>query len=98
MHLKSTLLLLLLVAQQLVAQGQNPTLSGYIRDAKTGETLIGATVSVKEKPGTGAATNAYGYYALSLPAGTYTFLYAYLGYETAEQKVVLKEAQKLNVS
>ncbi len=92
------LLLLLLVAQQLVSQGQNPTLSGYIRDAKTGETLIGATVSVKEKPGTGAATNAYGYYALSLPAGTYTFLYAYLGYETAEQKVVLKEAQKLNVS
>lgn len=98
MQLKSSLLLLLLFAVQLVAQGQNPTLSGYIRDAKTGETLIGATVAVKEKPGTGAATNAYGYYALSLPAGTYTFVYAYLGYETAEQKVVLKEAQKLNVS
>ena len=43
------------------------TVSGYITDGTSGETLIGAGVLVEEsarKTPTGAVTNAYGYYTL----------------------------------
>jgi len=40
---------------------QNFTVSGTLKDASNGEDLIGATVFVKEKPGTGAAANTYGF-------------------------------------
>jgi len=53
--------------------------SGYVRDAATGEELIGANVAVLEK-GTGTITNTYGYYALSLEPGFYTLVYSYVGY------------------
>jgi hypothetical protein len=52
---------------------QNFTLSGYIKDANTGEALIGAAVAVSGAPARGTVTNVYGYYVLSLPAGTYDF-------------------------
>jgi hypothetical protein len=48
------------------------TISGIISDAETGETMIGATISVKELPATGTITNAYGYYSLTIPKGEYT--------------------------
>jgi hypothetical protein len=65
------------------------TLSGHIRDAATGEDLIGATVYVVELK-TGTTANVYGYYALSLIPGKYTFQFSYIGYETQEFVVDLK--------
>ena len=70
-----------------VHAGQLITLSGYIRDAKTGEDLIGATVSVKEFSGRGTVTNSYGFYSLSLPSGQYQITAQYMGYELLTQKV-----------
>ena len=55
------------------------TLSGYITDAATGETLIGATVWA-ESLSQGVATNVYGFYTLTLPTGTYEVRVSYLGY------------------
>ena len=60
------------------------TLSGTIKDSNTGESLIGATVTVVELPNTGTTTNEYGFYSLSIPSGTYNFNVSYLGY--ADQK------------
>lgn len=59
------------------------TLSGHIRDAETGEDLIGATIFVKELK-TGTTTNVYGFYSLSLVPGEYTFQFSYIGYQTTE--------------
>ena len=55
----------------LAAKSQDHSLSGTVKDASNGETLAGSTVLLK---GTtrAAATNAYGFYSLSAPAGTYT--------------------------
>jgi outer membrane receptor for ferrienterochelin and colicin len=72
------------------------TLSGYIKDANTGETLIGANVSVAE--GQGTVTNTYGYYSLNLPANKYQVRFSYLGYESQLKEVDLTEATRLNVS
>jgi hypothetical protein len=71
------------------AGDQGYSVSGYIRCAKTGEVLISANVAVIEL-GTGASTNQYGFYSLSVPSGSYTLQYSYLGYETVTRKINLK--------
>jgi hypothetical protein len=76
--------------------GQNITVSGYIRDSKTGEDLIGATVFVKELTNKGSGTNAYGYYSLTLPAGKFQITAQYIGYEPQIQQIDLTKPQKIN--
>jgi len=75
---------------------QNFTVSGTLKDASNGEDLIGATVFVKEKPGTGAAANTYGFYSLTLPKGDYTLLFRYIGLEDLEQKLTLDRDLRLD--
>lgn len=72
------------------------TVNGYIKDVSNGETLIGATVVVK---GTsrGVATNAYGFYSLSLEPGDYTLSYEYLGFRTEQKEVQLSSNLKMDV-
>ena len=72
-------LLLLVIVN--VASAQDFTLSGYLRDAETGEELLYATVYV-EGSSKGTTTNLYGFYSLTLPKGSYQVTYSYLGYET----------------
>ncbi|MBS1772136.1 MAG: TonB-dependent receptor [Bacteroidetes bacterium] len=57
------------------------TLSGYVRDAKGSEALIGATVYVKELA-LGTEANTYGFYSVSLAPGNYTVIYSYVGFAT----------------
>ena len=47
---------------------QRYTISGYISDAVTEETMIGATLYDRNS-GNGTVTNAYGFYSLTLPEG-----------------------------
>ena len=72
------------------------TLSGYVKDASDGETLIGATVYAKEAT-TGAVTNAYGFYSLSLPKGSYTIVYSYVGYKDIVKTIKLEENQRIDI-
>lgn len=64
------------------------TVSGYIKDAANGEGLIGVSVYVKET-GTGAVTNSYGFYAITVPAGNYNLVISYVGYEKQTKTVAL---------
>ena len=72
------------------------TLSGTIKDENTGEDLIGATVSVKELPNKGTAANTYGFYSLTLPAGSYEISVQYIGYKPNIQTIKLDQSLKLN--
>ncbi|MAY83042.1 MAG: hypothetical protein CMP59_02830 [Flavobacteriales bacterium] len=72
------------------------TISGYVRSAASGEELIGATVSIPAL-NTGVSTNVYGYYALSLPAGTYKVRYSYIGFDDVIKEVKLSEDIQLNI-
>lgn len=91
--------LALLVAASLGAQKKNATISGYITDESTGETLIGAGVIVESgtSKGTGAVTNVYGYYTLTVPKGQATFLFSYLGYEQQTREINLQRDTTINV-
>ncbi|PKL86081.1 MAG: hypothetical protein CVV22_04100 [Ignavibacteriae bacterium HGW-Ignavibacteriae-1] len=65
---------------------ESSSLSGIIKDKNTGETLIGATVIIKETK-LGARTNKTGFYTIpKIPSGAYTVVVSYLGYERIESK------------
>lgn len=57
------------------------TISGYIKDAKNGESLIGATV-YKQGSNVGSAANEYGFYSLTLPKGEHVIAVSLIGYKT----------------
>ncbi|MCB0635167.1 MAG: TonB-dependent receptor [Lewinella sp.] len=80
-------LLFLLLATLGFAQGKH-TLSGYLRDADSGETLIGATVYLPAT-GQGTTTNEYGFYSLSLEPGALEVRYSYVGYADIFRQVNL---------
>jgi hypothetical protein len=81
----------------IITFSQNITVSGYIKDAETGEALIGATVYAT-KTKTGASANTYGFYSFSLPKGDSTGLViSFLGYTAQIKKVMLTQNIELNV-
>ncbi len=72
------------------------TINGYVRDASNGEELIGVTVLVPEMS-TGVTTNAYGFYAVTLPPGKYKLQYSYIGYKTLIQEFELQQNIEQNI-
>jgi len=94
-HWALILFLGLLFSSSLSAQ-QNFTISGYVKDASTGETLIGANI-VTENKLVGATTNEYGYYSLSLPQNSYTITYSYIGYQNQQFEIDLNKDLKNEV-
>ena len=75
---------------------QEFTISGTLSDATNGEALIGANVLVSELS-TGAVSNAYGFYSISLEPGDYTIVTSYIGFTSFEQKVNLTKDLKLDI-
>ncbi|ARS37736.1 TonB-dependent receptor [Pontibacter actiniarum] len=65
------------------------TLSGRVLDATTGEALAGATVFLKERPGNGTITDASGSYSFTAPAGAYSVVSKYIGYDEKQQQLQL---------
>lgn len=74
---------------------QKVTLSGYMRDAGTGESLIAGTIYIKEAD-QGAQTNTYGFYSISVPPGSYTVIYSYVGYSPITKSINLVANQTFN--
>jgi hypothetical protein len=73
------------------------TISGYIRDAASGEDLIGATVALEERSGVGTSTNVFGFYSLTLTEGDYNLIISYLGYQPKKVPLTLTSDRTLNV-
>lgn len=75
-----TLVILLFIFYTLGLNAQSKyTLSGYVRDADTGEELIGVAIYFPVLK-SGVVTNVYGFYSITLPVGTYNVEYSYIGY------------------
>lgn len=66
------------------------TLSGYVTDAATNETLIGVNIifpALKQ----GTVTNEYGFFSISVPQGVYALQISYLGFENFTENVTLQQ-------
>ena len=68
------------------AHAQRVSVSGYLKDAASGESLIGANVLV-DSTITGTTTNHYGFYSLSLSPGSHVLKFSYIGYQP--QKIIV---------
>jgi hypothetical protein len=80
----------LLLCNCLFAQ-QKFTLSGIIKDKKTGETMIGMAIYPVEDNKKGTTCNSYGFYSLTLPEGKYHIVCSMLGYVNDTMKVTLNQ-------
>ncbi len=73
------------------------TIKGYVRDAATGEELIGAVIYIKEIK-SGTVTNIYGFYSVTLPQGKYSMSISFLGYKQELKEIDLRKNQTLNIN
>ena len=98
-RLLTLLLLLTLASASALAQRSTATVSGYITDETSGETLLGAGVLLDNgsRTPTGAVTNVYGYYTLTIPRGKTTLQYSYVGYESKTVELDLQRDTVVNI-
>jgi hypothetical protein len=90
--------LLILLCSPIMMWAQNYSISGTVRDAKTGEVLIGANIVLQGTKPKGTSTNAYGFYSLKALEGAYDVVVSFTGYKFDEQKITLDKNIELNFS
>ena len=86
--MKNILCLIFLISSLSFSQ-EMITISGNIKDADTGETLIGASIYVP-KLQLGTSSNNYGWFSITVPAGQYPVKISYIGY-ISENIVITNE-------
>ena len=79
------------------AQHSRVTLSGVVRDANNGETMMGVYVILMDlrAPSNvqGGVTNQAGYYSISVAPGDYKLVVNFMGYKTIEDTIALTKSQ-----
>ena len=88
-YLFFSIILTLLISNLSLAQ-EKFTLSGFVSDIDSNETLIGVNIIVPELQ-IGTITNEYGFYSLTLPKGNHILQINYLGYRTKKENIILNE-------
>lgn len=73
------------------------TVSGFCRDAQTGEALIGAYV-VDTLLRRAAATNEFGFFSLSVPTGSVPLRVSYIGYKPFVRHLALRSDTMVNLA
>lgn len=92
------ILSLLFLLSCLFTQAQNKfTLSGYVKDSLSGETLIGASVLVSGQS-KGISSNQYGFYSITLPEGNYSVSISFTGYQPLDSIINLNENKEISFS
>jgi CarboxypepD_reg-like domain/TonB-dependent Receptor Plug Domain len=93
MRIASVLIMLLFFSINIFAQ-KKYTISGYVKDAATGETVIAANIGIKGK--NGMMSNQYGYWSVTLVAGTYQIVASHVGYKPSVISVNLVADTSIN--
>lgn len=94
--MKQFSVLMLLVLFTLPGFAGMVTLSGYLKDKASGEALIGATVYIPQLK-TGVVSNPYGFYSVTVPQGSYSIIFTYIGYQPQSPVINLDQSKELNV-
>lgn len=71
------------------------TINGYVRDSASGETVIGATVSINNLF-RAVTSNQYGFYSITLDSGNYELIVSHVSYQSTQDSIFLKENQSLD--
>ena len=96
-HLIIIFLLTVPVISAIAQRAPRYTISGFMRDSLTTESLISATVYNKANL-VGTSTNSFGFYSLTLPEGKVELVYSYVGYHAQTVSLNLRRDTVINVS
>ncbi|MCE2789103.1 MAG: SusC/RagA family TonB-linked outer membrane protein [Saprospiraceae bacterium] len=77
---------LLIVFSALSTHAQK-IITGVLKDAQTGEVLIGANIVSKENPASGTISDVDGAYQYEVAPGTTTLVFSYAGYASTEELI-----------
>ena len=89
--------LFILILLNHIAQGQTKyTLNGYVRDSMSGETIIGASISIEEQSKT-VSSNQYGFYSITLDSGTYKLSISHISYHSRDIIIELTDNIQQNI-
>jgi hypothetical protein len=94
---KVCLILIFLTSILSVKAQQKFSVSGIVKDAKSGELLIGANIYIEETL-KGTTSNISGQYTFSIEKGEFTIVASFLGYEEFRQKINLSKNIKLDIN
>jgi hypothetical protein len=75
---------------------QSYTISGFIKDTNSMEVLPGANIFEKASL-KGTSTNAYGFFSITLPAGSHNLRFSYMGYNAKYEEINLQANLKINI-
>jgi len=96
--LSGTLVLMMFVLCSSFAQ--RVTLSGTVKAAESGESLMGAYVMLVDTANTqnrqGCITNQAGFYSVTVPTGTYQITVSYMSYQTINEVVHMSKSVMRN--
>lgn len=92
-----TLIMFSFVVLSKLSAQETFTLSGVLRSKQSGEKLIGTSIAVVGTH-TGTSSNEYGYYAISLPKGTYNIQFSAVGFADVHQEIFLDKNIRLDIS
>ncbi len=95
--IRKNLLILMLQFVGISVFAGDKTYFGHVRDANTGEVMIGAVITVKEHPQMGAVTNEYGFYSITVNDESNTLIASFVGYTPVETKVVKGSPAKQDI-
>jgi outer membrane receptor for ferrienterochelin and colicin len=96
MNLKRLFYFIIFLSLIIQANAQKYTISGYVEDSGTGEKIFMSNVynSLKMQ---GTASNAYGFYSLSLPGGEVKLVCSYVGYKAFVLSFQLHKDTVINI-
>ena len=72
------------------------TVSGFVEDSSSGETLIGVNV-YSDNLQVGTTTNSFGFFSITLPKGEIDLIFSFVGYEDFTKKINLTNNKTLNI-
>ncbi len=88
----------ILVKKARVTAGQTATLYGFVTDGRSGEALIGATISLLGMKTYTITTNAYGFYSITVPTGEYVLNGSHVGFMETNESMVMEESHRYNIA
>ncbi len=72
------------------------TISGFVKEKGSLESLPGAAIYIRTLQ-KGTISNNYGFYSITIPAGTYDVEFSFVGFTKSIQKLSLTESKNLDV-
>jgi outer membrane cobalamin receptor len=87
----------LLVVLPSLLSAQKYTISGYVKDAASGESLIGSAI-LNRKTLQGTTANVHGFYSITLPSDSARLVYSYVGYSPVEIRLLLKRDTTIDIN